>query len=81
MPNGEEEKAKQQLMEKLLDEHYTAREYFKFPNEWEKNGTAEVVREAYGIKHIMEKHAGETYDFDKDDYNTISTRWTCAFYE
>lgn len=80
-PNGDDEDAKQQLMEKWLDEHYTAREYFKFPDEWEKNGIADVVREAYGISHIMDKYVGETYEDDKDDFRTISTQWTCAFYE
>lgn len=80
-PDGDDEKAKQLLMEKWLNEYYTAREYFRFPDEWEKNGLADVVRDAYGISDIMMKHIGETYEDNIDDCNIMSTSWTSIFYE
>lgn len=70
-PANEDEKEKQNLMEEWLEKYYNARAYFRFPKEWEENGIAETVREAFGISEIMKKHMGETYDDNNDDIYTF----------
>ncbi|SDJ31332.1 Helix-turn-helix [Lachnospiraceae bacterium G41] len=66
-PSNELEEIKQNMMEKYLRRYYMARDYFSFPREWENNGIADIVREAYGITEIMKEFEGETFDNNNDD--------------
>ncbi len=80
-PKEEIEEQKQELMIELLERYYTAREYFHFPKEWEENGLAETIREAYGINEILAKHNDEEYDFSGGEGKVLSSLWRTLLYE
>ena len=68
-------------MKDLLEKYYTAREYFNFPKEWEENGLAETIREAYGVNEILANHKEEEFDFTSGEGKVLSSLWRTLLYE